>query len=211
MTFPPPPRRVAPSPDTGTRARRGGAGRAVVIGVVAGLVVLAGGAVVLALLDDDDSPARDAAQATEASAPETWRLGFEGFGPIELGMTLDEASRAAGFTITESTDCPGAAHAPQVGDLLVTVTSGGRIAHLSTNAPSLSTISGAHVGTTEDELLAIYPAARTETGHHSAPVYRITNASGARVDFYMQGANDTVSAIVVAANEDDYRVLNACD
>ena len=215
MTLTPPPRRSAAPPSRRAVKRPGSAARAVLIGLAVGLAVLVAGGLVFTLVDGDEpaeteTAAAETADPVESSSPDTWRLGYEGFGPIKLGMTLDEAAQAAGRGVTEYPDCGGGAGLEGFDELGLTHNEG-RIVNIFTWGPSIRTISGAYVGTTRPELLSIYPGARAVTGQHSAPVLRITNPSGAQVDFYMQGENDSVSAIQVAGNADDARTTSACD
>ena len=205
MTPTPPPRRRAPTPQRRpARTRRRGIPREVWIGLAVGLLVVAAGALVLTLGGDDDP------SEGSATSPDTWRLGYAGFGPIALGMTLDEASKAAGLAVTEPSQCPGSAHGEGLPGLSITH-DGDRIVSIGTNQPGIRTVSGAEVGTTEADLLAIYPHARAASGQHSAPILRITNPSGRLVDFYMQGENGTVSAMLVAGSETDARAVPSCD
>src|SRR5262245_18922071 len=110
MTLTPPPRRSVPPPPRPAAPRRRGNARAVLIGLAVGVVALALGGLVFTLTDDDEPAGSEAAPPEETSSPETWRLGYEGFGPIKLGMTLDEASLATGRAVTEYETCPGAAN-----------------------------------------------------------------------------------------------------
>jgi hypothetical protein len=124
-------------------------------------------------------------------------------------MTVAEASRAAGRPLIVHEEC-GTGYLEGFEELGFLLDGGGRILTIRAGE-GIHTISGAHVGITESELLRIYPAARAETGPYSSPVMRITSAMGATVDFYLRGDDHTVTGILVAANEDDARALGSCD
>ena len=186
-----------------------------VFGVVIGLVVLAVGALALTLADGDDPVAGEAAPVAsegESSSPDTWRLGYGGFGPIKLGMTVAEASRAAGRLLSVNDNC-GSAYFDDLDGIGILLGTENRILSISASAPEIHTISGAHVGMTETELRSIYPGVREATGMYSSPILRITSADGAVVDFYLQvhGEDPTVGAILIGASEQDAEALSPCD
>ena len=91
---------------------------------------------------------------TEAS-----RLVINGIGPIRVGMTVAEAERASGVRLVQAYgDAACAVFAPQgePEDLRFVVTNG-RIATVETFNSLIQTVSGANVGDTVDEVLAMYP------------------------------------------------------
>ena len=209
MTVTPPPRRSTPSRRAPARARRGGAARAVLIGLGVGVAVLVAGGLVFTLVEDDSSEP-DASAATESSSPETWRLGYEGFGPIKLGMTLGEASRASGQLVTENRGCETAlidGYADAFGFTLAD----GRIETVSAWGTGLQTISGARPGMTEAEVLRIYPGARPVTGDDTVRALRITGSGGRVVDFHLPPEGGTIGSIVVARDAGYLEWRSPCD
>jgi len=113
-------------------------------------------------------PVADAAspQLTEASTVTTG-----GLGPVRIGMTVAEATKAAGRVVVAPTAAavsasPGCAFAavdgmPGIGLML----NDGLIGRVDINAGSTSTSSGAHIGSTEQEIKALFPGIITVTDH----------------------------------------------
>ena len=181
------------------------------LGLGVGLLVLGAGAVVMTVADDGDSSESTAPQrAAESSSPATWRLGYEGFGPIKLGMTVAEASTASGQLVTENRGCE-TAHIDGYADDFGFTLADGRITTVSMWGTGLQTISGAHSGMTEAEVLRIYPGATRVSGPNAASMLRITGGHGALVDFHLVPDGDTVGSIVVAQNTDYVEWLSPCD
>lgn len=86
------------------------------------------------------------------------RLAINGIGPIRVGMTVAEAERVSGVRLVRAYgDAACAVVAPQgePEDLRFVVTNG-RIATVETFNPLIQTVSGANVGDTVDEVLAMY-------------------------------------------------------
>jgi hypothetical protein len=87
------------------------------------------------------------------------QLAINGIGPIRVGMTVAEAEQASGVRLVRTYgDGACAVYAPQgePEDLRFIVTDG-RIATVETFNPLIQTVSGANVGDTVDEVLAMYP------------------------------------------------------
>ncbi len=127
--------------------------------------------------------------ATQPTAPATTRpsrvayeearLSLDGLGPVDIGMTLAEASTAAGVQIRpipESDLGRGCLHAradsgPDDRRFMVV---DGRIARIevsgrSTSGPRTRTVSGIGVGSTEDEVKRAYPGRISVEGHPYVP------------------------------------------
>jgi hypothetical protein len=87
------------------------------------------------------------------------RIAINGIGPIRVGMTVAEAERSAGLRLEQTSgnsDC--ALYRPQNGpENLQFLVNEGRIASLATTNPRIQTVSGAHVGNSANEILAMYP------------------------------------------------------
>jgi hypothetical protein len=149
-----------------------------------------------------------ASAAPRPGAPTEWRLGYAGLGPVGLGMTFDEASRAAGVAVTPNATCGGAGHVAGLPDVYV-LHRENRIIKIGVKDPTVLTISGAHIGTSEAELLAIYPHAVPALGDHGVPVLRITGPTGALINFYISA--NSVSGMALAGNDKDARELADCD
>ena len=111
--------------------------------------------------------ARDSAPAAQATE---WTVSPAGYGPVQVGMTLAEAARAAGRTFGEpqmgAEECDyflfaddsvrGSAHFMVVN---------GQIARVDVNDSTISTAEGARIGDTEQRIMALYPNRVTVQPH----------------------------------------------
>jgi hypothetical protein len=87
------------------------------------------------------------------------RLAVNGIGPIRVGMTVAEAQQVGGVrlvTIYGDASCAMVSPQGEPEDLRFIVTNG-RIATVETFNPLIQTVSGANVGDTVNEVLALYP------------------------------------------------------
>ena len=136
---------------------------------------------------------------------DTFRLGYDGLGPIKLGMTLAEASAAASTPIAlvqSSCGLPDATamvagHYRAEGEQLWFGVQDGRIVNVSTKNPVFSTISGVHVGDARDAVFRTYPSA---VGSADSPTGEIlvTNPEDRVVAFYAPTESGRVGYIRVA-------------
>ena len=95
-------------------------------------------------------------QLTEQS-----KLAINGIGPIRVGMTVDEASRAAGVRLVNSIS-GGEEYGclffkPEEPKNLNFMVTNGRIARITVMNDRITTIKGAKIGDTEDRIIALYP------------------------------------------------------
>ncbi len=95
-----------------------------------------------------------------AAAAPSWCLGMSGLGPIRAGMTVEQVIRLADFSGLERKSAAGECWylhyrgGSSAFDLMII---GGSVVRLELKGESkLHTFSGAHIGTTEDELKAMY-------------------------------------------------------
>jgi hypothetical protein len=113
------------------------------------------GAMVLAI-----AMAAACAAGMSAAAAAGWCLGLSGLGAIRTGMSLDEVLRLADFRGLErrrpSGDCWYLHYDGNGADFDLMII-GGRVARIEIKgASTLRTISGARIGSTEEELRTIY-------------------------------------------------------
>ncbi|HYJ39724.1 MAG TPA: hypothetical protein VEW08_02970 [Steroidobacteraceae bacterium] len=101
-----------------------------------------------------------ASLAAVATAAPSWCLGMSGLGPIRAGMTVDQVMRLADFSGLERKNPAGECWylhyrgGSSAFDLMII---GGNVVRLELKGGSkLHTLSGARIGTTEDELKAMY-------------------------------------------------------
>ena len=104
------------------------------------------------------------------------RLRIDGIGPIGVGMTVTQARAAAGtgLSLTKEPYCDvlTAPAGPAGVSLIVTTPASGRIELIIVTEPSMATVSGVRVGSTEAEVLATYPG-RLRAVNPSLPVHRL--------------------------------------
>jgi hypothetical protein len=87
------------------------------------------------------------------------KLRLDGVGPVRVGMTLDEARRAAGVALTETKSPFCRSLTPADGSFQVELVaeSGDRITFVSVSQRPITTVSGIGAGSTEAEVMAAYP------------------------------------------------------
>jgi hypothetical protein len=100
--------------------------------------------------------------AAAASAAPSWCLGMGGLGPIRAGMSVEQVMRLADFSGLERKSAAGECWylnyrgGSSAFDLMII---GGNVVRLELKGGSkLHTFAGAHIGTSEDELKAMYGA-----------------------------------------------------
>ena len=102
------------------------------------------------------------------------RVGFAGYGPARIGMTRAGLQDAIGAKLVdqhpdaESDGCTYVFPEGASRDLTYMLIDG-RLARIDVDTASVSTISGAHVGTSESELRALYPKIETTTHFYNGP------------------------------------------
>jgi hypothetical protein len=147
----------------------------------------------------EQSPAAETAPA----------LNSEGYGPVRVGMTVDEASAALGVVLKpgDEADDPQACDIAAPEDAVVLpglhfLTEGGRIGRASIYAPSadghepvseIKTDKGVGLGSTDAEVRAAYPNAVEQPAKYNAPpahdliVWTRPNERGVRFEVDEQG------------------------
>ena len=111
----------------------------------------------IGILSSEDVPTIDGAS-----------LALNGFGPIRVGMTLDEASKSARREITITYDSGrGCAYAEPRGgpEGLRFMVMDREIVRIDIDSPSLTTLSGIHNGSTEADVYDAYPGRIRREGH----------------------------------------------
>ncbi|MEG3977987.1 hypothetical protein QT970_25710 [Microcoleus sp. herbarium8] len=107
-------------------------------------------------------------QLTERS-----KLAINGIGPIRVGMTLDEASRSAGIQLIKNARGSGSFNEdlcsyPQVkaGPKGISfMVAKGRIARVDIDNDRTTTIAGAKIGNTQEQIIKLYPGQIKITPH----------------------------------------------
>jgi hypothetical protein len=104
---------------------------------------------------------------------ENSKLAIDGIGPIRVGMTLDEASRSAGILLSRSGRDSGSfneefcSYAEQKGGPkgINFMVAKGRIARVDIDNQRITTIRGARIGNTEEQIIKLYPGQIKATPH----------------------------------------------
>lgn len=147
---------------------------------------------------------------------ESFRLGYEGLGPIKLGMTFEEASAASGVEIAARTYEHGCGAAADMATgyvagydtrdrLVYVLRRNGRIVSLTNYASDLETISGIQIGSTFAEVMGTYANAIVGRGQQGNTAIRITDAAGRQVVFYFPGYDENPDAEVTGIAVDESR------
>lgn len=141
---------------------------------------------------------------TGAHRPGPWKVGLRSVGPLRYGMNLSEASRAVGETLRVEPTEPGGScayvhpsSAPWGVSFMVIDT---LLERVDVHEGEVTTVSGAHIGSTEGELKALYPG-RIEVephpytgpeGHYLIYVPRHPADSAFRIIFETDGKKVTM-------------------
>lgn len=106
------------------------------------------------------------AQLTERS-----QLALNGIGPIRVGMTVDEASKSAGIKLITSGSagvdeyqCSYVHPQGEPKEIAFMVVKG-RIARVDINNKRMTTLRGAKIGNTQEQIIKLYPGQIKETPH----------------------------------------------
>ena len=154
--------------------------------------------------DGSDDPAAEetAAAPSEERLTSESRLGYAGLGPLALGSSFEDVKQDGRIEIEQLT----------CGYMVVPVGDSGLGPHdvglwfdeglavITIHTPAVSTISGVHVGSTDDEVFRTYANA-VETSDPHSPHITITSADGRYITFYL-GADRTVQQMMLARNPD---------
>jgi hypothetical protein len=104
------------------------------------------------------------------------RLRIDGLGPIDIGMTVEQARAAAGVELSAETTpyCTilTTPRGPEGVLFIVGTPSSGRIDLIIVKGGSIATLSGIRVGSTESDVMAAYPG-RIRVVNPTLPVHRL--------------------------------------
>jgi hypothetical protein len=114
---------------------------------------------------------------------ENSKLAINGIGPIRVGMTVDEASRAAGVKlvfIASGPDGISCSHFKPEGELkdIKFMVTKGRIARVEIRDKRITTIRGARIGDTLDRIISLYPAILRTVLEQGCSASRAKNSLG---------------------------------
>lgn len=134
-------------------------------------------------------------QLTERS-----KLALDGIGPIRVGMTVDEASRSAGVRLIKTLSAGrteeycayfGVQEGPKGISFMVT---NGRIARVDNfSNKRITTIKGAKIGDTEEQIISLYPGQIQVTRH---PYQRLPLTNQKYLTFVPKDAADKKYRII---------------
>ncbi len=127
----------------------------------------------------------------ESKAPETvspWTVSADGYGPVKIGMTPEEASAALGRPLAdlnagEEESCSYVFPDGDVDAAYAFMTAYGRIVRVDVDLPGIATETGVEIGDSEADALARYPQAEVQPhkyGDAGDHYLVITSAEGTR-------------------------------
>ena len=137
-----------------------------------------------------------------------WRLRADAYGPVRIGMTLTQASKALGRNLDPGPRSDGERACfygrtleepvlEHVGFMFLK----GRLARVDVfpkslpgarfDVPDIRTQEGAGIGTTEEELAKLYPSARTEPHHYTDGHYVVVRRGRSGFVFETEGKRVT--------------------
>ncbi|MEG4090721.1 hypothetical protein [Microcoleus sp. Pol12B4] len=109
--------------------------------------------------------------SAQAKLTERSKLAINGIGPIRVGMTVDEASKAGGIRLIRSGSggideylCSYVQPKGEPKGISFMITNG-RIARVDISSKLITTISGARIGDNENRILSLYPDQIKATPH----------------------------------------------
>jgi len=132
--------------------------------------------------------------AAPLGAPDPWKVGLRSVGPLRYGMSLSEASRALGETFKIDAKEPGESctyvrpsAAPWGVSFMVIDTV---VERVDVHEGKVTTLSGAHIGSTEAEIKALYP------GHIDVQPHPYTGPEGHYLIYVPQDPSDSTFRII---------------
>lgn len=113
------------------------------------------------------------ALATDAALADNWRITTAGYGPVKIGMSVDEASEALGAKLVsegpvDNPECHYLRPEPAVEGLWFMI-SKDRVVRIEVTAPGIMTRSGLGVGDSEDHVKELLPSADVTPHKYVAP------------------------------------------
>ncbi len=142
-----------------------------------------------------------------APEPAPWKVGLRSVGPVRYGISLTEASRALGETLTLDATEPGEscaylhpAAAPWGVSFMVIDT---LVERVDVHEGKVTTVSGAHIGSTEAEIKALYP------GHIEIEPHPYTGPEGHYLIYVPQDPSDTMFRIIFETDGDKVTMYRA--
>lgn len=144
-----------------------------------------------AQITPEPSPITPAAIKEQKKLTEKWKLTLNSIGPIKVGMSVEEAEKAAGIQFTQpgSKECSYVRPEGSNYDLLLMVIDN-QIARIDVREDSpIATVSGARMGDTEDQIQSLYPGQIKVTPHEYDP-------KGHYLTFVPQGSSEANYRIV---------------
>jgi len=135
-----------------------------------------------------------AAAAVPTPEFEPWRVGLRSVGPLRYGMSVSEASRALGETLKIDPTEPGGscsyvrpAAAPWGVSFMVIDTV---VERVDVSEGKVGTVSGAHIGSTEAEIKALY------AGHIEVQPHPYTGPEGHYLIYVPRDPSDSTFRII---------------
>jgi hypothetical protein len=148
-----------------------------------------------------------AAAPVPGPEPVPWKVGLRSIGPLRYGMSLSEASSALGETLKvdltepgESCDYVRPSAAPWGVSFMVIDTV---VERVDVSEGDVTTVSGAHIGSTEAEIKALYP------GHIEVQPHPYTGPEGHYLIYVPRDPADTTLRIIFETDGDKVTMYRA--
>lgn len=108
-----------------------------------------------------------------AMAAEDWRITTAGYGPVKIGMSVEQAAEALGAKLVaegpvDEPECHYLRPEPAVDGLWFMI-SNDRVVRIEINAPGITTRSGVGVGDSEQRVKEVLPSAEVTPHKYVAP------------------------------------------
>ncbi len=124
-----------------------------------------------AQITPEASPLSPSAIKAQRKLTEKWKLSLNSIGPIQVGMSVEEAEKAAGIKLTQSYNKECSYVRPEGNDYdLLFIVTDNRIARIDVREESrITTGSGIGIGDADEQIQALYPGQIKVTPHKYDP------------------------------------------
>jgi hypothetical protein len=111
--------------------------------------------------------------AADAAAAEDWRITTAGYGPVKIGMSVEQAAQALGTKLVaegpvDDPECHYVRPEPEVEGLWFMI-SNDRVVRIEVTAAGITTKSGLGVGDSDDRVKELFPTVEVTPHKYVAP------------------------------------------
>ncbi len=147
-----------------------------------------------------------------------WKLSPDGWGPIHIGMTLKEASKASGKYFTNDKPDPTYEHDScfyslfkdeNLKDVSLMI-SDKKIVRIDISSPLFETTKGAHVGDTEAQVISLYGKLRIEAHHYNEKGKYLTYRQGKKRGIRFETNEKKLVTLMYAGRYPEIQFVEGC-